>query len=193
MSDTAKKPDAAEAAPEAKPDSRGLHQISMRYDAVEDRVLLIITTTDGQAVKLWMTRHFVRTLWKGLPKVLAAYPSLAGTVDREAQDAVLAMRHQEAVQGSDFDTPFKGELPPAEEARGVPLLVGVQGGVRPDGSAQFTFKTRDGGALTFSLSEQLLHAFCHLLIEVTAKANWDLEMRVGEGNVVVPEGGKRVH
>lgn len=171
----------------------------MRYSPVQDRVLLIISTTDGRESRFWMTRRFVTVLWKGLPQVLASYPALAGAVDAEAKEAILAMRHQEAVQDSNFDTPFKGEEPKPDEKKDrdsgldIPLLTGVKGGVQADGRAAFQFETEGGKPFRFDLQEKLLHAFCHLLIDVTTKAGWDLNMRVGEATVVIPTEGAQVH
>ena len=188
MTDTPPPPNDPPAVP------RGLHQISLRYAPLEDRVLLIMTTEDGDSIRLWLTRRFVRAFWGGLPKILSGSPSVGARVREEARDAVLAMRHHEALQGSDFDTPFQGKAQTPEEDRSAPLVIGVKASMKDSGHAEFSFQTTEGGGLAFTLGEKLLHAFCHLLIEVTMKAGWDLDLRVGDGNVVLPEGERgRVH
>lgn len=174
-----------------KPRPKTLHQISMRYSPVEDRILLIFTASEGSDYRFWMTRRFVGLLWQGLLKVLASYPSLRGVVDSRAREAMLSMRHQEALQGSDFKTPYKGTgTSPAQDPQ-APLLTAVTGTPRPDGTTRFLFTTREGEPFQCALNEQLLHAFSHLLIDVTAKADWELGLRVAEVNLVVPAGETR--
>lgn len=170
-----------------------LHQISMRYSPIEDRVLLVFTAKEGADYRFWMTRRFVGLLWQGLLKILGSYPALKGFVDSRVREAVLSMRHAEAVQGADFKTPFRGTGTPPGDDPQAPLLTGVTGTPKPDGTTRFQFQTKDGGPFQCALNEQLLHAFCHLLIDVTTKAGWDLDLRVGDGNVVLPEGPKQVH
>ncbi|MEO5337258.1 MAG: hypothetical protein H7841_10245 [Magnetospirillum sp. WYHS-4] len=172
---------------------KALHQISMRYSPVEDRVLLIFTAGDGSTFRFWMTRRFVDLLWQGLIKVLASYPALKGLVDSRVREAVLSMRHAEAVQGSDFKTPLRGAGTPPADDPAAPLFTGVTGTPKPDGTTRFLFQTKEGEPFQCSLNEQLLHAFCHLLIDVTAKAGWDLELRVGDGNLVLPGPGAKIH
>jgi len=169
-----------------------LHQLTMSYDPSQDRILFRLATKDKKEYRMWLTRRFVHVLWGALQQTFAKNEILAKIVDKEVQDAVLGMKHQEAVQSTDFDTPPVKDNVDATSNTG-PLLV-TGGTVTPgEKSTGLVFKTADGTDVRFSLNEQLLHAFCHLIVSTSTKANWRLDLEVGAGNVVVPEKSAVLH
>ena len=96
-----------------------IHQLSVRYQIDQDRILLSLNTTEGDEVQVWLTRRITLGLWPLLNRIAIdhfAIPADAksdGFVDLAAMDqktrAMLAdMRRQEAVQTLDFETPYKG-------------------------------------------------------------------------------------
>lgn len=163
----------------------------MSYVPEQDRILFRLATTDKKEYRLWLTRRFIFVLWGALKQTFAKDTELAKFVDQDVQNAVLGMKHQEAVQKTDFDTPASDDVVDATSNSG-PLLV-TGGKVHPgDTMTGLTFKTADGSDIRFNLNEQLLHAFCHLIVTTTSRADWKLDLSVGDVNVIVPEGGEAV-
>jgi len=169
-----------------------LHQLTMSYMPEEDRILFRLATTDKKEYRLLLTRRFIHVLWGALRQTFAKDAELAKIVDKDVQDAVLGMKHQEAVQNTDFDTPPVTDTVDTTSNSG-PLLV-VGGKIHPgEKLTGVVFKTSDGADVRFNLNEQLMHAFCHLIVSTSLKADWKLDLAMGDGNVVVPKGDAVVH
>ncbi|GAB6051679.1 hypothetical protein JCM17960_04990 [Magnetospira thiophila] len=170
------------------PEAQGLlHQISMSYVPLEDRAQLILVVSDGTEMRFWMSRRFVRGLWSVLLKGLEIFPDLKRVVNEDARQAMMSMRHHDALQQSDFTTPRQ---PSKQTSKRLPLLVGA--GVRATGASlvTLTLKTLGRKSLNLNLDERLLHALCHLIVETAVKAEWDLALTVGDGALTPP--AKRV-
>jgi len=171
----------------AEPKTAALHQITMSFSPEEDRILLRVSTTDGSEYQLWLTRRFVRVLWGALVQTLERDPELQKTVLPEVRDAIMGMRHQEALASSDFEKPHQAGKRNLTSNTG-PLIV-TGGTVTPlkNGTTRLTFTTTDGTGINFLLNENLLHATCHLIISTTQKADWDLDLTVGDPMVIAAD------
>ncbi|OHC75920.1 MAG: hypothetical protein A3G18_01810 [Rhodospirillales bacterium RIFCSPLOWO2_12_FULL_58_28] len=198
-----------------------MQKISMVYSQIDDRVLLIVFTAQGKH-RFWMTRRFVRIIWKPLVVNLENFPDIRKHLDGQIRKAVLSMRHQDALEKSAFSTEsFKEELlktaaPPADApgpARQTPspprenspaaevahddatinLIIGVSGGMHKDGRLGLVFNLQNGKSFHLFLDEKLFHAFCHLLVEVTSKAGWNLDLRVVDKDGMAVESGAVAH
>ncbi|MEX2311935.1 MAG: hypothetical protein WD624_05695, partial [Rhodospirillales bacterium] len=98
----------------------------------------------------------------------------------------------EAVQSTDFETPPAKDTTDTTSNTG-PLLV-IGGKIHPGEKVTgVSLKTADGSDVRFNLNEQLLHAFCHLLVTTSVKADWKLNLSLGDSNVVVPAGNAVMH
>lgn len=170
-----------------------LHQLTMSYVPEQDRILFRLSTKDKKEYRLFLTRRFIQVLWGALKQSFEKDQELAKYVDKGVQDAVLGMKHQEALQSTDFDTPAVSDAVDTTSNSG-PLLV-VGGKIHPgEKITGVSFKTIDGSDIRFNLNEQLMHAFCHLIVTTSLKADWKLNLSLGEGsNVVVPAGEAVVH
>ncbi len=153
-------------------------------------MLLRIGTSEQSEYKLWLTRRFVRVLWGALMKIMEKDADLKKDLLPEVRDAVLAMEHQEAVQTADFAQTH------AEDNRDLtsntgPLLV-KGGALTPikDGLIQLKLDTDNGTSINVSLNKQLMHAFCHMTITSTFKADWDLNLSVGDPALVSADNTK---
>lgn len=149
-----------------------LHQFNLQYDAVQDRLLLRISTREQQEYRLWLTRRFTALWWPALFKVLESSEALRGHSDPETQRALLEFQHQHALQGTDFHSRFDADaLTPAME----PLLVHkVQ--MRRSGAQHYTlaFSPKEGLGLEVRLPEKTVHALAQLLAEGVKLAEWAL-------------------
>ncbi|OYU32980.1 MAG: hypothetical protein CFE39_00600 [Comamonadaceae bacterium PBBC2] len=95
-----------------------IHQLSVRYQHEQDRILMSLNTADGHEMQIWLTRRIILGLWPLLNRLAIdhfAVPADAksdGFVDLKALDhktrTMLAdMRRQEVLQTLDFQTPYK--------------------------------------------------------------------------------------
>ena len=50
--------------------SAPLHQLTLTFDPIEDRMLLRIGTAKNTEYQLWLTRRFIKVLWEALMKTL---------------------------------------------------------------------------------------------------------------------------
>jgi hypothetical protein len=112
-----------------------LHQMTMSYVAEEDRILFRLSTKDKKEYRMWLTRRFIGVLWGALGNTFAAKEDLVRITDNAVKDAVLGMKHQEAVQNT----------------------------------------------------------LCHLIVTTCQRAGWNLDLTLGDPNVVVPTGEALVH
>lgn len=170
-----------------------LHQISMRYEPLEDRLLLRISTSDQSEYQLLLSRRFVKVLWGALMKTIEHYPEIRADLAPAVKNAVMAMQHQEAVQASEFSVPYSEENRNLMSNTGPQLIVGGKVTVDKKNVTAVTLRTKDGTDVRFTLNKQLLHALCHLIVNTAIRAEWDLNLAVGDGNVVVPEKRAMVH
>ena len=195
-----------------------LHQLTMTYSPEQDRVMLRIGTKENTEYQLWMTRRFVRIMWRALIKIMERDTNLAKdwvpedrvTEDRvpkdraskdqvpkdnipEVKDAIMAMQHQESVQNSDFSQKHaKGNVNLMANT-GALLVIGGQ--VKPvnEDRTRINLKTDKGTGIEFFLNKKLLHALCHMIIKSAHRAQWDLDLTVGDPNVIVPADASQIH
>src|SRR5688572_24571546 len=100
-----------------------LHQIKVDYDPEQDRLLMLISTSDSAEIRAWLTRRFVKLLWPLLVKLAEeSSPRISAQSNPEARKAMLGMEHEEAVTRADFSKPYAqgGRSTPLGEA---PLLL----------------------------------------------------------------------
>tara|TARA_B100000315_G_C14231384_1_gene431107 strand:- start:357 stop:581 length:225 start_codon:yes stop_codon:yes gene_type:complete len=74
------------------------------------------------------------------------------------------------------------------------LIVGGAVTQEKTGLTSLVLKTHAGAEIKLSLNKELLHALCKLLIETTMKANWNLDLTVGDAAVIAaPTEQTRMH
>ncbi|MDD9878868.1 MAG: hypothetical protein OXR84_15650 [Magnetovibrio sp.] len=170
-----------------------LHQLTMTYTAEQDRMLLRIGTGENTEYQLWLTRRFIKVMWGALIQTMERDPEMNRDLMPSVRDAVMAMEHQEQVQASDFSQKHNEENTNLTSNTGPLLVVGGQ--VKPVNGdlTRINLKTDNGMGIEFALNKQLMHALCHMMITSAQKAEWDLDLIVGDPQVIVPEAAEQVH
>ena len=80
-----------------------LHQLKVDYDAEQDRLLMLVATSEGVELRLALTRRFVKLLWPLLVKLAEeASPRIRTQANPEARKALLGLEHEHAVSKADF-------------------------------------------------------------------------------------------
>lgn len=193
--------------------STRLHQMTVKYLPTEDRLLLRISTSEKTEYRLWLTRRFIATLWPALggqlaqsadlrgvrpqmeapdqPQQASAAPGGSAPVPAKVRDAVLGMEHQAAVQDSDFSRQHDEDTVDLTANSGPMVVTGAK--VKPwDGKKLVLgFQTSDDMNVTVTLDKKLLHGFCHMVATTVQRAEWGLDLTVGEP-VVAPKAGTQV-
>ena len=161
-----------------------IHQLSVTYQAEQDRLFLRVNSTAGEEMRLWLTRRLMQGLWPVLVRLqtdqmLKAEP--AGTAlyaaDEELRRMLAEFRREEYLQHADFDTPFEDQatLPLGAE----PLLVtDVDASPAAGGRLRLAFNERtpdEGGkprAFQVELDAKLTQGLMHLLEQALARSGW---------------------
>jgi len=164
-----------------------VHQMSVTYLSEQDRILLRISTTEGEEMRLWLTRRLMLGLWPVLKQAVAAGAVLQGQAATPLTDAatrqmLTEFQREASLQSSDFSKPYAAQdaaLPLGPE----PLLVGeVQ--LTPLRSPQgqqlrIHFREKPGAGASqrgfqLELAPQLSHGLVHLLEQALQHAQWAL-------------------
>ena len=176
----------------------GLHQLNVRYEPVEDRVVFNVKTADGAHYRVWLTRRYTRLLI-GLLEAMADRAVAGGTESdpesdldpesvkvseppstaTETHQVVKSFQRETALSQVDFSTEFQ------EGEAHYPL------GEQPLLASRIDYRSLDNGALSLTLvvsesqgvnlvvDQDLLFGLIKLLEEVAAKAEWDLAPTAG--------------
>lgn len=156
-----------------------IHQIQMRYDESQDRILMRLSTTDNCEYRFWLTRRFVKRLWKLLVKMLDA-SALQDELSRDARRAMLEMQQEDAVRKSDFSKGFEEgsrHLPLGE----APVLIAKAKSKRRDDEVQLlSLHPQQGYGVDLALDAHFLHVLYKMLREAVAASDWDVKLALGE-------------
>lgn len=191
--------------------------MTVKYVPTEDRMMLRIATSEKTEYRLWLTRRFIATLWPALGGQLAETADLSGIrrpdqtpdvappdgtenaapptppVPPKVRDAVLGMEHQAAVQDSDFSKQHDEDTVDLTANTGPMVVTGAK--VKPwDGKKLvLSFQTSNDMNVTVTLDKKLLHGFCHMVATTVHKAEWGLDLTVGEPVVASKSGPQVIH
>ena len=170
----------------------GLHQIGVTYDAVQDRLVLRISSTDKTEWRLALTRRFVRLLWRALVGILEKHPDIRADLMPRVKEAMLAMQHQAAVQSADMGKAYAEDNRNLTSNTGPQLVTAARVTAKGESHTELHFRTAAGTDLRFVIDKTRLHAFCHLLVKSAVGAEWNLPLAIGDAAAVAPS-GERVH
>jgi hypothetical protein len=162
-----------------------IHQMSVTYLPEQDRILMRINTTEGEEMRMWLTRRLMVGLWPLLSKVLtehllkleSAGASLSGA-NPELKKMLADFRKEEFLQHADFDTPYEEaqqRLPLGEE----PLLVtDVDAAPLENGPLRLNFNERapNGSSkprsFQMEMQPKLMQGLMHLLDQALLQSQW---------------------
>ncbi|HEY5637168.1 MAG TPA: hypothetical protein VIS77_09730 [Burkholderiales bacterium] len=171
-----------------------LQQINVEYSAEQDRLVMLIGTSEGSEMRLTLTRRFVKLLWPLLVRLAEeASPRIRTQANPEARKALLELEHEQAVSRADFTTPYAKEprLTPLGEA--PILLARIQTGRDRNGQPIVALHPAQGQGVTLTFDSVLLHSLCRLLQSAVKKSDWDMELKLpGAGEPGRAESASRV-
>jgi len=161
-----------------------IHQIQIRHDETEDRLLLRLSTTDHCEFRFWLTRRFTKRLWGMLVQMLEWDQAVKQQVSPETRRTVLDIQHEGYSRQADYTQEF--EEPAQDAPRRMPLgeapvlLAKAKGNKRDDGVQMLGLHPLQGQGIDITLDARLLHIFTRLLREQVAKTDWDVNLALYE-------------
>lgn len=158
-----------------------LHQLKIDYEAEQDRLLMLVSASDGVEVRLALTRRFVKLLWPLLLKLAEeASPRIRTQANPEARKALFGIEHEQAVSRADFSRTYETK-PRATPLGEAPLLLArIQTGRNHEGQPVVALHPAEGSGVTLTFDSVLLHSVCKLLQSAVKKSDWDIELRLPE-------------
>lgn len=158
-----------------------ISQLNLDYDPLADRMLLSVSTSDRQEYQIWITRRFLNILWPVLIKILESDPAVKTHSESQTRKAVMSLRHEKAVSDTNFAKPYTGTLATSRPLGNEPLLPASAKlrGLETNSSV-LSIHGADGRGIELNTNSQIMHSLCSLLVRVAARAEWDLELQIGE-------------
>jgi len=153
-----------------------LKQIQIAFAPLEDRLLLRISTSGNEEFRFWITRRYLKVLWRVITKILIENPQIRTQSSEEAQRSVLSFQHEKAVQEADFSTAFdeSGQTLPLG---GTPVLLSrIQSKRGSDGGTVICLHPEKGQGVEIAVNDSILHALSRLVIQAVAQTDWDLQL-----------------
>jgi hypothetical protein len=161
-----------------------IHQLSVTYQAEQDRILVRINTAASEEVRLWLTRRLMLGLWPLLSRLLTQHLlklEAAGSSLEAADEGLKKMltdfRKEQFLQEADFETPYdenQARLPLGPEPV---LITDVDATPLPTGRLRLSFNERlPNGAeprnFQVELDPKLMQGMMHLLEQALVRAQW---------------------
>jgi hypothetical protein len=161
-----------------------IHQIQIRFDETEDRLLLRLSTTDNCEFRFWLTRRFTKRLWRMLVQMLEWDRAVNQQPDPEARNNVLDLQHEGYSQQADYTKAFEEHAPDAPHrlllGEAPVLLAKADGKKRDKGVQILSLHPLQGPGIDITLDTALLHMFTRLLREQVTKTDWDVNLALYE-------------
>ena len=156
-----------------------LHQLKIDYVPEQDRLLMLVSASDGVEVRLALTRRFVKLLWPLLLKLAEeASPRIRTQPNPEARKALFGIEHEQAVARADFSRAYEAK-PRATPLGEAPLLLErIQTGRNREGQPVVALHPAEGSGVTLTFDSVLLHSVCKLLQSAVKKSDWDIDLRL---------------
>ncbi len=157
-----------------------IHQLSLLHDPIQDRILLRISTTEREEIRLWLTRRLTLGLQPYLQRASVDLIAKEASVETalptpQAKEMLAEFKQQENLQKADFATPYEE---PLKFLLGEnPLLVtDIQISAQNDGTLALGFQEKIGElphrSFQVKVKSELILGLQHLLNEAVAKSRW---------------------
>ena len=146
-----------------------LHQINVTYSGKEDRLLLKVTTQQGDEFRIWLTRRFTGLLFSVLNKEMDKHGG-AASIGTDQQT-------KKMFKAGAFEKKFE-----QEKTTGYPmgkegfLAYGIKTANTPDGHLLLEIIPEQGPGVTINLNPSLQYMMHNLLSQGLMRAEWDRQI-----------------
>ncbi len=157
-----------------------IHQLQIRHDETEDRLLLRLSTTDRNEFRFWLTRRFVKRLWAMLVQMLEWDQAVRQQADPATRRTVLDIQHEGYSQQANYAKKFDEatqEVPHSLPLGEAPTVLARAKGKKGEKGVQLlSLYPQQGQGIDMTLDTKLLHIFTRLLRQAVAKTEWDMNL-----------------
>lgn len=161
-----------------------IHQLSVNYQAEQDRIIVRINTAASEEVRLWLTRRLMLGLWPLLTRLLTQHllklesaGSSLDTADEGLKKMLADFRKEQFLQEADFDTPYDENQAVLPLGPKPVLVTDVDASPQANGGLRLSFNERLPGkreprSFQVDLDPKLMQAMMHLLEQALARSQW---------------------
>jgi len=161
-----------------------IEHMKKEFTAVEDQLLLRVSSNDEFAFWFWMARRFINLVWPALQQVAAGVFWIQTQPTFDAKRKLIAFEHETAVSNSDFATPFK-ETQKTMPLGDQPILLAKMHMRRNESDAiVMALAPEQSQRIDFALNSGLLHSLIELISNSARTPKWDLSSLVEDIPVV---------
>lgn len=151
-----------------------IEQIQIKFDPIQDRLLMRVAGGNQLEFRFWLTRRFVKLMWPALDTAMTQSPLAQTQASPVAKKEVLAFEHEKAVSNSDFKTPYK-ETPRTLPLGDEPVLLAkMQLRRDANGATTMSLGPESGPGIDLGLNTGLLHSLAELIRNGVDLAGWEL-------------------
>ena len=169
-----------------------IHQLNLKFDAEQDRLLVRINTSTQIELRLWLTRRLTVGVLPMLRKLVTrqleradspetqddAASASANTAAAKVREFLGEIKKENVLRNSDFSTPYKEpEVPGAADDHDALLVTEVAITPLTSGHLRVKFTGKPGGStenrdVQIDLDDNLMHGFLHLLEKAYVNSQW---------------------
>lgn len=158
-----------------------IEQISIKYIALEDRLLISVNTSESQQYNYFMTRNITKQVLPLLHKYFEVEQlKMSSAASESDKKTVQKMQHQKMLEDVEFaggeDTSDEEIKERLEQLEVKPTLLLQQVAISPMESEKVLLvlspEDSDKG-LQFAMTMKFLHSLYQLFINAVKKADWD--------------------
>jgi hypothetical protein len=162
-----------------------VHQLSIAYVPEQDRILVRVNTKQGQELSVWFTRRLTLGLMPLMDRAVTEHvarhsgpaTSHLAAMDELSKKAMTQFKRSENLKTSDFATPYKTAATSVQVFEQPLLVTEVNVAPLPSGQLRLSFTeklsgTKEQRSFQLALSDQLIHAFVHLLERAVQQSQW---------------------
>jgi hypothetical protein len=164
-----------------------IHQIQMRYEKLQDRILLRVSTSARAEFRFWITRRYAKLFWTILIKMLEHDPVAAMHADEKVRRTMMGFQHADAVRAGEFGKQYE-ETPSALPLGTDPVLLSrVTAKKNADAQQFLCMHPEQGQGIDVSVNVELLHMISKLLVDAVAQSDWDLKLAIDPDFALSPQ------
>jgi hypothetical protein len=157
-----------------------IHQLYMKYDGEQDRIIFRVNTVSKEECRFFFTRRFVKLLWPILLDLLER-----DYKDREPEQShiagtMLPFEHNKMTANADFGTTYSQDVQNYPLGEKTILLSQIKVKRAAKGYI-LCLHPKEGNGIELKMTEIMLHSFCKLLRDNVRKADWDMDVSFDEG------------
>jgi hypothetical protein len=149
------------------------YAVTIRYDNVEDRLLVYCGDTTSHSGLLQLTRRITGHLLQGIMKVLSNGGPTLTRVPTGMQEEVLHFEHQSALAQAAISKTAKASIPSKPPKVSV-LVTAVNVSQTPEKTYVLSWTGTQSQAITMTMSRLDLHCLTHVLQQHAQANGWDL-------------------